>query len=160
MKKREKILLICVIIIFVLGMILIGLNIFKNKNVKQNDIENNNIEKNNDKKESYVEQMEDGTKINKNKKLNEAKKIDGLTITNIQLTTKDGMTTLLADVINNSNVKTKLKTVDIVLLDKNGKELTKLVGIINALEVGATTQLNISMTSDYVNAYDFKVLIK
>ena len=159
MKKREKILVICLVIILVLVITLVILNVFKNNKSKQTNVDNN-VENSETKKESYVEEMEDGTKINKNKKLNEAKKVDGLTITNIQLTTKDGMTTLLADVINNSDTKTELKTVNITLLDKDGKELTKLVGVINELEVGATTQLNISMTSDYVNAYDFKVTVK
>ena len=67
------------------------------------------------------------------------------------------MTTLLADVTNNTGSKTEVQTVDITLLDNNGQELTTVTGIISELEAGATTQLNIAMTSDYINAYDFKV---
>ena len=67
------------------------------------------------------------------------------------------MTTLLADVINNTGSKTEVQTVDITLLDNNGQELTTVTGIISELEAGATTQLNIAMTSDYINAYDFRV---
>ncbi len=159
MKKTRKNIFICgAIIICILIIVLIVLNITKNNS--NNEVKNSGGKNNMPKKESYVEEMEDGSKINKSNKLNEAKKIDGLTITNIQLTTKDGMTTLLADVINNSGAKTELKTVNITLVDKNGNELTKLVGIINALDVGASTELNIAMTSDYVNAYDFKISIK
>ena len=51
--------------------------------------------------ESYVQEMNDGISINKSTKLNEAKLVNGLLISNIQLTEKDGMTTLLADVTNN-----------------------------------------------------------
>ena len=69
------------------------------------------------------------------------------------------MTTLLADVINNTGSKTEVQTVDITLLDNDGQELTTVTGIISELEAGATTQLNIAMTSDYINAYDFKVTI-
>ena len=67
------------------------------------------------------------------------------------------MTTLLADVKNNTGNKTGVQMVDITLLDQDGKELTTVTGIIDGLEVGDTTQLNIMMTSDYINAYDFKV---
>ena len=47
----------------------------------------------------------------------------------------------------------------ITLLDYEGNELTTVPGIIKELEVGETTQLNISLTSDYVNAYDFRVKV-
>ncbi len=156
---RKSIFLFGIVIILILIITIIVLGITKN-NSNDNENSNNAGGSSTVKKESYVEEMEDGSKINKSSKLNEAKKIDGLTITNIQLTTKDGMTTLLADVINNSGAKTNLKTVNITLVDKDGNELTKLVGVINGLEVGASTELNIAMTSDYVNAYDFKVSIK
>lgn len=109
------------------------------------------------KRDGYVEEIEDGIKINKSSKLNEAKEIDGLTIANIQLTTKDGMTTLLADVTNNSGASTTVKPVQITLLKQDGSELVTVTGIIDKLDVGGTTQLNIAMTSNYIEAYDFKV---
>ena len=70
------------------------------------------------------------------------------------------MTTLLADVSNNSAQKSNLKMIEIILLDKDGKELTRVNGIIDELEVNEKTQLNIAMTSDYIEAYDFKVEVK
>ena len=155
MKKKkvvEGILIVLVIVAIIVGAVIIIKN---NKKGKTEDTSTNQAE--NSKKESYVEEIEDGVKINKSNKLNEAKQVDGLTITNIQLTTKDGMTTLLADVKNDSGARTELKTVQITLLDKEGKELVKLTGVIGKLEVGETTQLNIAMTSDYVSAYDFTV---
>ena len=78
-------------------------------------------------------------------------------ITNIQLTTKDGMTTLLADVTNNSGASTEVRPVQITLLKQDGSELVTVTGIIDKLEVGGTTQLNIAMTSNYIEAYDFQV---
>ena len=134
--------------------IIIALVLNRNKDKEQI---NNNNETNTLEEESYIEEIEDGVKINKSSKLNEVKEINGLLITNIQLTTKDGMTTLLADVQNNSGVKTDVKTLQITLLNKDGSELTTVTGIVNGLEIGETTQLNIAMTSDYVNAYDFRV---
>ena len=153
-RKNNLIKFILIIIVLIIISIIIALVLNRNKDKEQI---NNNNETNTLKEESYIEEIEDGVKINKSSKLNEVKEINGLLITNIQLTTKDGMTTLLADVQNNSGVKTEVKTIQITLLDQEGAELTTVTGIVNGLEVGETTQLNISMTSDYVNAYDFRV---
>ena len=149
--KSKRILLFAVIII----LIIICIIFFKQKN-NENDISGANQ---NETTQGFVEEIEPGVKINNSTKLNEAKEINGLLITNIQLTTESGMTTLLADVTNNTGAKTEVQTVDITLLDNNGQELTTVTGIISELEAGATTQLNIAMTSDYINAYDFKVTI-
>lgn len=159
-KNKKKITLnplIILIVIAVIIAIIVIININNNNNKTENITPQGQEEQNT---ESYVEEIETGLKINKSTKLNEAKEVQGLKITNIQLSTKDGMTTLLADVINNSGTKTSLKTVEITLIDKEGNELTKVTGIIDSLDVGESKQLNIGMTSDYVNAYDFKVEIK
>ena len=156
--KKKNVLKPFILLIIILLIILIIALISINKNNKNPEKNISNGEEN--KVESYVEEIETGLKINKSTKLNEAKEVQGLKITNIQLSTKDGMTTLLADVINNSGTKTSLKTVEITLIDKEGNELTKVTGIIDSLDVGESKQLNIGMTSDYVNAYDFKVEFK
>ena len=156
--KKKNVLKPFILLIIILLIILIIALISINKNNKNPEKNISNGEEN--KVESYVEEIETGLKINKSTKLNEAKEVQGLKITNIQLSTKDGMTTLLADVINNSGAKTSLKTVEITLIDKEGNELTKVTGIVDSLDVGDSKQLNIGMTSDYVNAYDFKVEIK
>ena len=159
-KNKKKITLnplIILIVIAVIIAIIVIININNNNNKTENITPQGQEEQNT---ESYVEEIETGLKINKSTKLNEAKEVQGLKITNIQLSTKDGMTTLLADVINNSGAKTSLKTVEITLIDKEGNELTKVTGIVDSLDVGDSKQLNIGMTSDYVNAYDFKLEIK
>ena len=153
-RKNNLIKFILIIIVLIIISIIIALVLNRNKDKEQI---NNNNETNTLEEESYIEEIEDGVKINKSSKLNEVKEINGLLITNIQVTTKDGMTTLLADVQNNSGVKTDVKTLQITLLNKDGSELTTVTGIVNGLEIGETTQLNIAMTSDYVNAYDFRV---
>ena len=136
--------------------IMVFANIFKDDNKKTSKNTNNS----NTSSESYVEELGDGIVINKSRELNESKEVNGFTISNIQLTTKDGMTTLLADVKNDTGAKTTLKTAEITLLDNNNEELVTVKGIINEMEAGGTSKLNISMTSNYINAYDFKVVIK
>ena len=78
----------------------------------------------------------------------------------MQLTEQNGQSVLLADVTNNSGKATNLTIVDVVLLDKNGQEIITVGGIISPLQAGEKTQFNTSMTLDYANAYDFKIVIK
>lgn len=92
--------------------------------------------------------------------MTEDKKIGNLTISNIQLTTKSGMTTLLADVVNEGTTKTELKMIGVNLLNEKGETLTSVTGVIDALEPGASSQLNIAMTSNYINAYDLEIFEK
>ena len=107
---------------------------------------------------SYVEEIADGIKINKSTKLNESKLVNGLLISNIQLTESDGMTTLLADVTNKTEQKTSFKKLRIILLDENENEISSMIAFLNNINAGETTQLNVSTTSNYINAYDFKVV--
>ena len=105
-------LLIAIILFFLIICI-----IFFTQRNNENNISNTNQ---NETTQGYVEEIEPGVKINKSTKLNEAKDVNGLLITNIQLTTESGMTTLLADVTNNTGAKTEVQTVDITLLDNIG----------------------------------------
>ena len=146
-----------VLIIAVLAAVIIIANGRKNNNGVNVGEQSDNTQEQNT---SYVEEIQTGVKINKSSKLNEAKQVDGLSISNIQLTTKDGMSTLLADVTNKTKSKSNLKMVEITLLDENNTELVTVKGIINELKPEESTVLNISMTSDYVNAYDFSVKVK
>ncbi len=154
MKKKEKRLILVLIAILVIVLI-IGLFIKKNKN-KENEIQNQNTATD----EKFVQVLEDGTKLNKSSKFNETKNIDGIEISNIQFTYKDGQTVLLADVINNSGKAVDMTLLDIKLLDEQGNEIITVGGIISPMQVGETSQLNASMTMDYANAYDVEITLK
>ena len=156
-KKKTKSIKMWQLIVAIVVIVIIVVLIVNNRKTGENE---NMTAGGENTTNSYVEEIEDGVKINKSTKLNEAKEIDGLTVANIQLTTESGMTTLLADVTNNSGARTDVKAIEITLLAEDGTELTKVTGIINSLEPGETTQLNISMTSDFVNAYDFSIKAK
>lgn len=155
-KKGLPIIVPVIIVILIIVIILIVVDKMKNKESETTA----NINQSNETTTSgYVEEI-DGVKINKSTKLNEAKDVNGLLVTNIQLTSESGMTNLLANVTNNTGAKTDVKTVSITLLDEQGNELTTVTGILDELEAGETTQLNIAMTSNYINAYDFVVNIQ
>ncbi len=158
MKNSEKrmILILLIILVLVIAFVVI-------KNIKDNDknvVEENNTTVENNVVEEYVDVLDDGTKLNTSTKLNEAKEVNGLRFENIQLTQQNGETVLLADVTNNSGKATDVVLVDVILLDKEGKEIVKVGGIISPLQVGGKTQFNASMTLDYANAYDFKIVVK
>lgn len=145
-KKEMKNIILCIIIIVIIAVI--AIIIAKNKNTEQD----------NKQEESYVQEMEDGINVNKSTKLNEAKLVNGLLISNIQLTEKGGMTTLLADVTNKTEQKTELKKLKIILLDENENEIATMIAFVSGIEPGETTQLNASTTSNYIKAYDFKIV--
>lgn len=153
-QKRNLIFLIIAIVVIALIILIISLN----KKSKQEE-NNTNNEPTGNVVESYVEEIDSGIKINSSTKLNEAKEIGGLTIANIQLTLDSGITTLLADVTNKTENPTPATTIQITLLDYEGNELTTVPGIIKELQPEETTQLNTSLTSNYINAYDFRVKV-
>ena len=73
------------------------------------------------------------------------------------LTDKNGVSVVLADVVNNTSSKSQLMKVTLTLLDKSGNKIVDMNGIIPALDPGEKTQLNMGAGSGYANAYDFKV---
>ena len=123
---------------------------------KDNDLDNNKAE-NKAVKEEFVQVLDDGTKLNISTKLNQMKELDGLSIGNIQYTYNNGISTVLADVTNNSSKATDLTDVKLILLDKDGKVMAELEGLIGPLQPGASTKLNMGITLDLVNAYDFRI---
>lgn len=157
-KKRKKIKIRSIIIVLVI-ILLIILGILIIRNITNNDSREVSAQSENT-VIGYVEEIEDGIKVNTSKAMNTSKTLDGLLISNIQLSNRSGMTSFLADVTNNTDKSTSVKTVEITLLSYNGEEMAKLTGIINALNPGETTELNIATTSDYVTAYDFTITEK
>lgn len=162
MDKKQKIGIILVIAILIVGLIII-FNKKNDDNKNNNEVQmqqstnTNDQQQKNTEKEEFVYKTDDGTKLNISTKLGEEREFQGLKIKNIQLTSKDNQTVLLADVTNNSGKDTQPIFINIILLDKNGDEVDKIPGIIAPLKNGASTQLNSSATSDYANAYDFKI---
>ena len=146
-RKNELKVIVAFTVVFIIVLIAIIINVNK-KDAQPTSTED----------ESYVQEMNDGISINKSTKLNEAKLVNGLLISNIQLTEKDGMTTLLADVTNKTDQNTELKKLKIVLLDESGNEIATMMAFVNAINAGETAQLNASTTSNYIRAYDFKVV--
>ena len=150
MKKRKISIKAWVVVAIILIIIIVAVIVNINKKNKHETTEND--------ENSYVEEIADGIRINKSTKLNESKLVNGLLISNIQLTESEGMTTLLADVTNKTEQKTSFKKLRIILLDENENEISSMIAFLNDINAGETTQLNVSTTSNYIKAYDFKVV--
>lgn len=159
-KNKNKILAICMIllIIVVLAIIIVvnKLGKAKEENVLVSDdgtTENQNVEE-------FVNNLENGGKINTSSKLNENREFEGLKIENIQLTYQNSQTQLLANVKNDTSTESELMMVEITLYDKDGNKIVSLDGIISPLKPGESTQLNIGSSLDYANAYDLEIVKK
>ncbi len=152
-KKRNIIIGIVILIIIVILIAVFGNK--KNKN-KQNE----NEQTDNQVTEEFVNVLDDGTRLNTSNKLKETKTIDGMEISNFQLTAKDNVTILLGTITNKSDAVKGDYPVNIKILDKQGNEIITVGGYIGELQPGATTQLNCSATFDYANAYDFEITKK
>ena len=156
MKKKEKRMIL--ILLAVLAIVIIALVI--NKNAKKENKENKAETANNTVAEEFVQVLEDGTKLNTSEQLNKTKQVGAYKFENMQLTEQGSQTVLLADVTNTSSSATNMQLLDVTLLDKHGKEIVTIGGIISPLQPGAKTQFNTSMTLDYANTYDFKITLK
>ena len=146
-KKRKYIIIaVVVIIVAVLAIGIITSNLGNKSEEAQKD-------------ESIVEIKEDGTVQNKSNKVKEDREIKGFKVTNIDLI-KDtnGNTILTADITNATGSKQKGFLVEIVLLDKEGKELGRIPGSIIETDAGETIEMRSEITEDYINAYDIKLI--
>ena len=159
MKKKEKRMILILLVILIIAIVIFVVS--KNTNKKINTNENTSTTQlENTEPEEFVQVQEDGTKLNTSTELNKEKQVGNYKFENMQLTTQDNQTVLLADVTNTGSSKTDIQLVDITLLDKDGKEIITVGGIISQLEPGEKTQFNTSMTLDYANTYDFKITLK
>lgn len=105
----------------------------------------------------YITVLEDGGRRNNSDKVTATKMVDGLEISNITLTERGGITTLLADVKNTTNATSGDYTINIRLTDKDGNEILNTTGYLAEVAAGATVPLNASITADVVNAYNLEI---
>ena len=135
MKNKEKrmILILLVILIIAIVIFVVSKNLNKESKTKENG---STTQQENTEPEEFVQVLEDGTKLNTSTELNKEKQVGNYKFENMQLTTQDNQTVLLADVTNTGSNKTDIQLVDVTLLDKDGNEIITVGGIISQLEPG------------------------
>ena len=161
MRKETKIIIVVVIVWVV---ILVGIAISRkgkkeetNNGGTQVQTQQTEGQTQQEEKEEYVQKLQDGSKVNISEQLRTERKLGELEIKNIQLVAVGEMTTLVADVENPTNKDVEEQKIKIEILDKNGEVITELRGKIDEVPAGGTAQINMAVTADVANAYDFKV---
>lgn len=150
-EKRWIILLVAVVLIaIVFFVVIIGGD-------KANKEEQNTTTNETTNEEKYTEQLEDGTKLNTSEEFNSSKKYGNLEISNVQYTSKNGISVLLADVKNNGTTVHEKEIVKITILGDNEEVITEIKPVIGKIEPGETIKLNASVTADVANARDYKI---
>ncbi len=145
-KSNKKIILIIALVIIIIAIIV---KIVVDKSSTEAGKTN--------KEENYVETSDNGVKKNISSKLNEDKKLDGLDITNIELKSDGHLTKLTAIVKNNTKQTKGGYPAEVIFLDNENNEITKMGVYIKELKEGESTTLNGSITFDYTNAYNINI---
>lgn len=148
-KNIKRILYLILVLIIIITVAMLWENSKKVETEKNKTLETEVIEN--------VQILEDGTKSNTSNKLKETKTFEGMEINNIKLTSRENVTLLSAIITNKANIKQGGYPVNIKMIDKEGNEIIKIVAFIGELEVGESSELNVSTTSNFVNAYDLSI---
>lgn len=154
MKNKEKRGVIVLVIVALVIMFCIRA-CAKSKINKNNKImTNSNIEN----QEKYTIQLDDGTKLNNSEELKNVKKYRTIEISDIQVTSTDGNTTILANAKNTGNDTFEREIVTIVLIDEDGMQVAEIPAVIPKIEVGKTGKINANVSSaDVANIKDFEI---
>ena len=151
-KEKKRILILVAIVIVIVVAMVISMS-KKGKQKAENPTEQNQQVN----KEEFVQTLDDGTRLNTSTKLQETKKIEGLELSNFQVTAVNNETQLLGTIKNTSNTTQGDFLANIKVVDKAGKELTTVQVYIKEMKPGETSKLMSSNVFDYANAYDFSI---
>lgn len=155
MKTSEKrgiaILIFITIVVIIIAIVM-------NKNGKRSK-EETNIARGNE-AETTTQLLDDGTILNNSAKLHETKKLEGLEVSQIQLTEKDRETQLIATVTNTSNTDQGDYLVMIKMLDQQGNEIATMEGYIGKIKPEKSIKISTEATFDSSNVYDFTIMKK
>ena len=153
MKSTEKrMITILVAITAVVIIIAIMMNVNKSKE--------GTTEKEMKQTESTISLFDDGTTLNNSAKLQETKKLEGMEISQIQLTQKNGETQLIATITNTSSTDQGDYPVIVKMLDKEGKEVGTMNGYIGKIKSQNSIKFSTEATLDSSNVYDFIITKK
>ncbi len=148
--ERKKIIILIIVAVLIIGGITL---LARNKGENENQSGGNET---NTPVEEFVDVLDDETKLNTSEQLHKTKMLDGLEISDLQLTERENDTVLLGTVKNTTSA-VQTAVFNITLIDNTGKEITTIPAYIEGLKPGESTELNVSTALDYANAYDFKL---
>lgn len=148
MKKNRKKIILLVAIIAIIILTVIIWKAFSKEEVPQEPTTNQI--------EEFVEKRENGQKVNTSQQVAQEKIVEELTIKEIKVTSLNNVTTITANVSNNTQTEKKGFYIQITAVNKNGEKIATCEGIIDTIQAGKTVTLNVRATSDFANAYDLQ----
>ena len=158
MRKSEKRMILILILILVI--VIVAWIVIRNRNNETTRIGTGQTMQNGTSENSYADVLEDGSKVNVSSKLKQDKEIEGLKITNIEVTEVENVTTLVATVKNETSEKKGGYPVNIKVLDDKGNEIITVGGYISEVEAGGEQKLDVTATFDFSSAYDIEITKK
>ena len=108
----------------------------------------------------YTTELEQGSKLNTSEDFNSTKTYGDLEFSNIQFSSTNGVSTLLADFKNKSTTTHEVESVKVTILRENNEVLNELDALIEKIEPGQTAKFNAIATADITEAKDFKIEAK
>lgn len=150
---KKIVTLIVIIILIVVGMGIIF------KKIDDREVKNKQQQELANAQKNYVT-LEDGTQVNTSTKILEDKNVGTLVISNAQITRKNDITTIIADVKNTGKKNEGKFSVNITFLEKDGDKIASIIGYIREVKPGETLELVISGSYNFVDAYDFIIVKK
>lgn len=158
MKKRNVIFLVNIVIIVVLVIVVFVTGLGKNEKSKVPDLgTNENIEDIGNVEEIY-EEIINGKKTNISEKFHEEKILGNLIVENVNLTYENGKSTMVLFLKNVANNTVGDYEANIILKDKNGKNIESMEIYINHIEAGKTASVVVNITKDIVGSYDYEIV--
>ncbi len=153
MKDSEK-KMIAILIAITIVVIIIAIIVGNSRPKKQEET------KTTSEQEETTQVLEDGTLLNNSDKLHETKKLEGMEITDIQLTENEEETLLIGTITNTSSTEQGGYVASIKMIDKQGNEIKTLDAYIGKLKPEKSMQFSTSATFDSSNVYDFTIIKK
>ena len=160
---NKKIIIYIAVIIVILA--IIAFIIFKFMPIKRGenivkDISQDLIDKSNEAGNSSdlnnVIITNEGIKVNVSDKIYEEKNVKDFIIKEMSISSQSGNTTIVFTIVNNSKEAIKDKEYTIKFLTNTGKEISKVSGIIENLDVGTEQLVYLYSDNDLSNSFDYE----
>lgn len=151
MKPNEK-RMIAVLLIITLIVFVIFIYTRKTGQNVDNGINDSNTTQNS----KYVRTIENGTKQNISKKLQENKQLGDYNITDIKVTSNNSDLKITANITNNTKKDTKAFGFKIIVLNESGQQVGLLESYVGSIKSGETKMINASTSMDINEIYDLE----
>lgn len=153
MKTNEK-KVIAILITITILVIIIAI-IMGNRGKKSEEKTSENSEQ-----KETTQLLNDGMILNNSDKLHETKKIEGMEISNIQLTESENETLLIGTITNTSTTEQGDYVALIKMVDEQGNEIKTMEAYLGKLKPEKSMKFSASAKFDISNVYDFVITKK